>query len=304
MPPPPLVSVLLTTYNGLPFLREAVASILGQTLRDIELVVVDDGSADETASFLESIEDPRLVVMRQPNAGTAAAANAGLALCRGRFIARMDADDISVPERLEVQVAFMADHPHVGMVGSWTQNLGLEGQLGAVNRLATEHDAIVEALWAGRHALSHPSLLIRAEVLDEIGGYWPLRLVDDWDMMMRAIEVTQAANVAQPLLHYRVHPGSLNGQSSLRVLAHKDFSIVRAAARRDGRREPTYEEFLADRLARPLVEEISERARARSLDFYRRGVRQRLEGRSASGVANMVIAGLLDPGAVLRRVRR
>ena len=300
----PDVSVLLTTYNGLPFLRESIASILGQSLRDIELVVVDDGSTDGTETFLESIDDPRLVVISQANSGTAAAANAGLAVCRGQLIARMDADDISVPERLEAQVAYLADHPQVGILGSWTQNLGLHGQLGAVNRLPTAHDAIAEALWAGRHALSHPSLLIRAEVLDQIGGYWSYRLVDDWDMMMRAIEVTRAANLDQPLLQYRVHPGSLNGRSALRVLAHKEFSIVRAAARRDGRIEPSYEEFLADRLTRPLVEEISQRAQARSLDFYRRGVRRQLDGASARGLADVAMAGLLDPGAALRRLRR
>src|SRR4051812_27448620 len=113
----PLVSVVMTVYNGERFVVEAVRSILAQTLRDFECIVVDDGSTDATAELLaiEQTGDPRLVVHRLPsNMGFRTALNTGCRLARGALVARMDADDVSVPNRLERQVSFLQEHPHVG----------------------------------------------------------------------------------------------------------------------------------------------------------------------------------------------
>src|SRR5262245_39958720 len=115
----PLVSVVMPAYNGERFVVEAVRSILAQTFRDFELIVVDDGSTDRTAELVaaEQSRDPRVVVHRQPsNQGFRIALNAGCALARGELIARMDADDVSLPERFERQVAFLRAHPEVGVV--------------------------------------------------------------------------------------------------------------------------------------------------------------------------------------------
>src|SRR5947208_11205951 len=120
----PLVSVVMPVYNGERFVVEAVRSILAQTFRDFECIVVDDGSTDRTPELLaiEQTGDPRLVVHRQPsNMGFRMALNTGCALARGEFIARMDADDVSLPTRLERQVAFLRANPRVGAVGSAIQ---------------------------------------------------------------------------------------------------------------------------------------------------------------------------------------
>ena len=104
------VSVLMTVYNGMPYLRPAVESVLEQTHSDFKFIIVDDGSEDGTAGYLESIDDPRVTVVRQENQGTAKAANHGLSLIETPFVARMDADDIALPTRLEKQLALSLIH--------------------------------------------------------------------------------------------------------------------------------------------------------------------------------------------------
>ena len=117
---PPDVSVLLPVYNGERYLAGALRSILLQTFPRYELIVVDDGSTDDTGGILKSHSDSRIRVVRHArNLGLVAALNTGLAASRGRFIARMDVDDISLPMRLERQVAFLSRNSHVGACGSW-----------------------------------------------------------------------------------------------------------------------------------------------------------------------------------------
>jgi len=116
----PRVSVVLPAYNAEAYLPEAVASILGQTYADFELIALDDGSTDGTAAWLDSVRDPRVRVLHQQNIGLALTLNKGIGLARGAYIARQDADDISRPERLAKQVAYMDAHPACGLLGTWS----------------------------------------------------------------------------------------------------------------------------------------------------------------------------------------
>lgn len=293
----------MTVFNGMPYLSDAVDSILGQTYGDFEFVVVDDGSTDSTSAYLASVTDERFHVITRDNGGTAAAANQGLERCRGEFVARMDADDISDPERFEIQVAFLEDHPEIGMVGSFTRSLG-ETRLGGVVALPTDHDRIVEALRAGRHALSHPSLMIRTDVLRSVGGYWPYRLIDDWDMMLRVAEVTTVANLPEPLLQYRVHRGSLNGKAMDRMRLSIDFARARAEARARGNDELGLDEFLALRRGRGFRGRISDSATNISLSHYRRAVAERNGPSPVKAIPHLVVAGTTRPDLVLRRLAR
>ena len=293
----------MTVYNGLPYLDEAVRSVLDQTMRDLELVVVNDGSTDETPQFLAGLDDERIVVVHRENGGTAAAANQGLSLCRGDFVARMDADDVCVPTRLERQLEFFEKHPDIGMLGSFTRSLG-ESRIGGVVHLPIEHEDIRQALLDGRHAMSHPSLLIRADVLRSVGGYWPYRLVDDWDMMLRVTEVTNVANIPEALLHYRVHRGSLNGSAMERMRFSIDFARARANARAQGEAEPTPEEFEMTTADAGWLERAQRTALIHSLSHYRAAVAERNGPSTLRAVPHLLVAGALRPDLVVRRVLR
>src|SRR5262245_17189068 len=135
------VTVLMTVYNGMPYLPLAVDSIFNQKLRDFRFVIVDDGSTDDTGDYLRGLTDPRVVTLWQSNQGTAAAANFGLKHCETEFVARMDADDIALPTRLDKQRDFLLAHPEVGLVGSQMAPLGAK-RTGNSVRLPLSHDAI------------------------------------------------------------------------------------------------------------------------------------------------------------------
>jgi len=210
----PLVSFLLAVHNGARYLGAAVDSVLGQTVADLELIVIDDASTDETADLLGAIGDERLVVLRNDEqAGLAASLNRGLDVASGRFVARLDDDDIAAPERLERQLARIRAEPGVAIIGSAVVDLDVEGERGRTHRLPTGGAAL---RW---HALFsspffHPTVLVDRETLDRHGlRYDPAFLEsEDYDLWARLFAFADGANLPEPLVEKRVHAA----QASLR----------------------------------------------------------------------------------------
>jgi glycosyltransferase involved in cell wall biosynthesis len=210
----PLVSVLLAAHDDAPFLGEAVDSVLGQTLRDLELIVVDDASTDETPRLLDAVSDERLRVVRNvEQAGLAASLNRGLELAGGRYVARLDADDVARADRLERQVERLRAEPRCAVVGTAIVDLDEHGRSGATHVLPT---GAIPLRW---HALFsspffHPTVLVDRELLDAHGlRYDPDYLEsEDYDLWTRLFAFADGANLSEPLVRKRVHPG----QASLR----------------------------------------------------------------------------------------
>jgi glycosyltransferase involved in cell wall biosynthesis len=209
----PLVSVVMPVYNGERFVVEAVRSIVAQTFADFELLVVDDGSTDGTPELLaaEQARDPRLVVHRQPsNQGFLAALTTGCTLARGELIARMDADDISLPTRLERQVAFLQANPAVGVVGSAIQFVDDRGARGRIKSYPIGGGL---AAWSMLffNSLVHPSVMLRRAALEAAGGY-PAGCAggtEDYALFLELSWKSRIANVADVLLLYRVWGGNM-----------------------------------------------------------------------------------------------
>ena len=186
----------MTVYNGMPYLHEAVESIRAQSLSDFRFVIVDDGSTDGTAPYLARLaeDDRRVTIITQRNTGTAGAANHGLKHVATEFVARMDADDIAMADRLEKQLVYMKANPDVGLAGSQVAPIGEKG-VGSSLQLPCSHDEIFPAMMQGMHGLAHSSVIIRTALLKKLGGYWSKKLIDDWDMMLRVGEVSKLANL-------------------------------------------------------------------------------------------------------------
>ncbi len=301
--PKPQVTVLMTVYNGMPYLPIAVNSILNQSMRDFRFIIVDDGSTDTTAEYLESIKDDRLIVLSQENAGTAAAANAGLRLCDTEFVARMDADDVAMRERLERQRQFLVENPDVGIVGTQVAPLG-DRSVGSSLNLPTRHEEIFDAMMSGRHGMAHSSVMMRTELLKSIGGYWKKPLIDDWDMMLRMGEISQMANLDQVLLHYRVHTGSLNGTSMLRMHRHIQYAIDCAKRRQSGQPEREFSEFESQLGQRAWAERFSERLHVYAMTQYRLAVAEIQGHRPLLGRCRLAWAAACSPARALQRLRR
>ncbi|KAF0178709.1 MAG: glycosyl transferase family protein [Limisphaerales bacterium] len=206
----PRVSVLLPAFNALATLPRAVASLREQTFADWELLVVDDGSTDGTAEWLlaQAAQEPRLKVISQPHAGIVAALNRGLAEARGEFIARMDADDESFPDRLAEQIAFLDAQPDIGVVSSLVE---FAGDRAASQGYALHVDWLNSVVEPEQISLNrfvespfaHPSVMFRRELVARHGGYRDGDFPEDYELWLRWLEAgVRMAKVPRELLRW------------------------------------------------------------------------------------------------------
>jgi hypothetical protein len=210
----PVVSVVMSVFNGQRFLAEAIESILSQTFRDFEFIIIDDGSTDGTAAILAHYQeiDSRIVVHNQQNKGLIASLNTGCGLSRGRYIARMDADDIAAPDRLHRQVKYLEGNPAVAVLGSSVNIIDDMGRHLSTPNFPTSDEKIKEWLF-DLHLVpfSHPTLVFSAEKLRAIGGYRQAMLAaEDYDLLVRVAERWQIANLEEPVLNMRRHANSVS----------------------------------------------------------------------------------------------
>lgn len=208
----PAVSIILPVFNGQESLASALDSLISQTFRDFELIVIDDGSTDQSQAVLRAYgeRDGRVKLYSQANEGLARTLNRGIQLAQGSYFARMDADDISCPERLARQVAFLDTHPEIGVVGTWVKTIG-DG-VEEVWRYPVRDDGIRSQLLFNS-SLAHPTVVLRQAVLAAVGGYnGHCTVAEDYELWSRLAAYTQFANLPQVLLLYRRHPTQKGAQ--------------------------------------------------------------------------------------------
>ena len=205
----PKVTVLMPVYNAAPFLAEAMRSILDQTFQDFEFLIIDDGSTDDSAAIIGACTDSRIrLAGNGRNLGLVASLNRGLELARGEYVARMDADDISLPERLERQVRFMDAHPQVGVCGSWVR-LFPEKHAGIWKLPETFED--IRCWQFHTVGVAHPSVMLRRKFFREHALWYDpqYRHIEDYELWGRAMQHMQFANIPQILLEYRMSSGQI-----------------------------------------------------------------------------------------------
>jgi len=215
----------MSVYNGEKFLPEAIDSILSQTCGSFEFIIINDGSTDGTRGILESFTDERLILLHQDNSGLTQALNRGIAVAKGKYIARQDADDISKPERLEKQVAFLEAHPGVGLLGSRFEFIDEDGKVKRQSLLPTDNDTLQERL-PKINQFCHASVIMRKEALDKVGAYREFfRYAQDYDLWLRISEHCEIANLPETLVQYRELPEAI---SSRKILLQSRFAAVAA----------------------------------------------------------------------------
>ena len=233
---PPAISVVMSTYNNANYRREAVDSILLQTYRDFELIVINDGSKDNTEQILREYEaqDCRVRVVSRENKGLTDSLNEGVELARGRYIARMDADDVAYRDRFAVQMAYMESHPECVCCGTLVRLIDPYGSsLGDLDRPRT-HEEIDAVLMTGSGwTMVHPTILMRTDVVRRIGAYRRhLDACEDLDLFIRLAEVGRLANLDSVQLDYRQHLTSINKTKLQRQIVLSQEVLDEANARR------------------------------------------------------------------------
>ncbi|QDV36640.1 glycosyltransferase family 2 protein [Tautonia plasticadhaerens] len=206
----PQISLLLPVHNAMPFLPEAVDSILGQDFGEFELLALDDASTDGGAAYLDTLDDPRVRVFHLPKRGLTRNLNLGLREARGVYVARMDADDVSMPSRLRRQLEFLERNPEVVVVGCQALNLDRDGRLVDERNYPVSSLEAKLALIQGYISFVHPGTMFRREDVLAVGGYdEDYGTTQDRDLWWRLSTRGKFANLPEVLLHYRVHAGAV-----------------------------------------------------------------------------------------------
>jgi len=237
----PAIDVLVPVYNSAATVKESLASIRAQTVKDIRIVVVNDGSTDGSADIVASLaqSDQRICLINRPNSGIVDTLNFGLGTCQAEFIARFDADDISYPNRFEVQLAYLRNHPDCLAVGGRVDHIDEEGRplYGLPHPGPPE---LADPAWvpAGEPYLIHPFLMARRAALAKVGGYRFVPNSEDTDLYWRLAEHGRLHNLDTALGQYRMHTKSISGSSigNGRIMAAcSQLAALSAIRRRQGR---------------------------------------------------------------------
>jgi len=245
----PTVSVVMSVRNGETFLAEAIKSILNQTFRDFEFVIVDDGSTDRTPEVLQQFQqqDRRIRVIARKKRGIPISINESISLSSGPLIARMDSDDIAAPERLRKQVDFLNENQDCVAVGAEIMWIDAEGRLLRRGNHPRGHSEIRRCLLLGDGAaMTHPVVMFRRRALREIRGYnEQFETGSDLDLFLRLSEVGIVENLPDILLSWRQHPSSVN-RTRFKEWRRTKQQIISAAIRRIGPERFAEELFPAD----------------------------------------------------------
>lgn len=216
----PAISVLLPCFNAEQFLEKCISSVLSSTYQNFELIAVDDGSTDSTNKIIRLFKarDARLVLHEQPNSGIVVALNNALNLAKGKYAARMDADDICTPDRFQKQIAFLEANPSVLVVGGQGYLIDEDDDLISPISILLDHDSIDSDLLNkfNSRAMIHPAAMFRTKKIKELGGYreefiW----AEDLDLFLRVAEHGKLANLDSVVIHYRKHGNSVTDTRAL-----------------------------------------------------------------------------------------
>ncbi|MEA4851608.1 MAG: glycosyltransferase [Paludibacter sp.] len=207
------VSVVMSVYNGELYLREAIESVLNQTFNDFEFIIVNDGSTDKSIEIINSYTDSRIVIVNQKNTGLSKALNNGIAIAKGEYIARMDADDISLPDRFEKQIGFLDSHPECVIVGSNAMLIDMYGEFLFTSKVSLDWNEIKNVL--PYSPFFHSSVIFRKEIFSQCGGYFEKIKQDFEDRILwnRMSKFGDLRNLEDPLLQYRIVPNGISNRN-------------------------------------------------------------------------------------------
>lgn len=281
----------MPVYNAEPYLDETIRSILAQTYKDFELLIIDDGSTDKSAEIIQSYSDKRIVFISRANKGQTATLNEALKLAKGEYIARHDADDTSMPDRFQQQIEFMQDHPDVDLLGTNYEVVHEDGAPWFTTNLFTEPDDIKLAILF-TNQFGHGTIMARAHIFKDFSYDESFKITQDYDLWSRIARSRQTANLRQPLYKWRYYAQSLSTGNA--KLTEEEAGKVREReadyfiSHRSRYRVFAFRPFSTRQGARTYCVHKSRLLRDVALLYNRRGFRLR-----ALGV--LAVAWLCDP---------
>lgn len=211
----PTISVIMPVYNGEKYLREAINSVLSQDFSDFEFIIIDDGSTDKSLEIIKSFNDSRIKIISRENKGVITSLNEAISLAKGKYLARMDADDICFSNRFSSQLKAFEDSK-VALVGSWATKINDNGEeIGLMSYPPLEYRKI-KRFFIKHNPFIHSSVMIKKEVFDKVGVYNnKFKHAEDYELWSRVLSKFEAVNIDQPLIKYRVTSDGITKEHNL-----------------------------------------------------------------------------------------
>lgn len=213
----PAISVLMSCYNGEKWLGDAIESVLNQSFRDFEFIIVDDGSGDKSPDIMRSYSagDPRIRIIEKENTGLPDSLNVGIHAAKGEWIARIDADDLCEPNRLEKQLNLAISDPELVLIGSAYHEIDEQGRVYKLQTYPKTHQELKKNLLQKKRFFAHSSAFYRAELIRAEGGYRPrIKKSEDYDLWLRLSDIGKLACIPEPLIRFRSHPGQISHEDA------------------------------------------------------------------------------------------
>jgi GT2 family glycosyltransferase len=306
----PAVSVIMSVWNGMPYVAETIDSILNQTFTDFEFIINDNASNDGTGAYLleRAKTDPRIkVLISEENRGCAGGFNHCLEQATAPWVAIIDGDDRALPRRLERQLAFVARHPGIKVCSTLAYYIDTDG-----NRVAKTHHELTtpevfERYMAENEAIGilNPGAFIDRETMVALGGYRQAFFpAEDIDLWARISEHGMILVVPEYLMEYRVHGGSSVVQQTLHSRMKYEWSRVCSAARRSGKSEPSWEQFMTNWNARPLPVRLNSWRKITAKGMYRQAAFDWISHKRVVAISRAAFGSMLQPSYVLTRLRQ
>jgi GT2 family glycosyltransferase len=275
--PSPAISVALSVYNGERFLPAAIDSILNQSFPDFEFLILDDGSQDSSGQIIKTyaMRDSRIRPILRENRGLIASLNQLLHEARAPLIARMDADDISLPERFARQHAFLQTHPDYAVIGAWTDDIDEHAQPWPISAPPhpVSHEDFLERIRTGGPLMCHPAVMMRRDIALSVGGYHAAyRHCEDLDLWLRLARHAKLGSLPERLIRYRHYSDQVSSRHATQQQIGAAIAFLAWQEREAGRPDPT--EHLADL---PAVDQLDDL-------FGREGVARAVRAKVAHGL--------------------
>jgi glycosyltransferase involved in cell wall biosynthesis len=295
------LTVIVPVYNGMPFLAETIQSILNQTYQDFHLLIIDDGSTDESSTYLETLTDERVKVRYQKNVGLCASLNQAVTSANSELIARLDQDDIASPTRLQEQVDFLQSHPDYSCVLSGISRFTSGIEFGSYQNDFSEEISDYRSVVYG--CIVHSTICFRKESFLALEGYRSaLYPVDDYDLLLRFEENYKVAVINKPLVRYRIHSKAGTFKTFSEMEFNTKYAEEMANRRRSGRPEISLIEFgkTLDQVA--FWEKHSRNINGLGRLMFRKAGLMIGEGNYIIGFYNLIGASLLSPRATFNKL--
>lgn len=222
----PKLSILMPVYNAMPYLPKAVQSILAQNYKDFELIIINDGSNDNSLKYLNNLNDSRIIILNKEKSGIVNSLNYGLSIVKGIYVGRMDGDDICSTNKFEKQINFLIQNHHIVCVGTSINYISQNGKKsGFPIFMPITHREIIKTIQNRKSAMIHPTILVRKEILLKIGGYRNDAIpVEDYDLFIRLSQEGELANIPSIEYSIRLHKNSTTANSI--ITGQKKFDEI------------------------------------------------------------------------------